>query len=111
MLTREEVLHVAMLARLGLSDEEVETLRSQLGQVLEYIEMLQGVDTSSVAPTAQVLSHLNVSRPDGSRPSLPTDEVLANAPGREGAFFTVPAVFEEFNEAGSSGSGTGGGGE
>ncbi|MDQ5823972.1 MAG: Asp-tRNA(Asn)/Glu-tRNA(Gln) amidotransferase subunit GatC [Chloroflexota bacterium] len=99
-----------MLARLGLSDEEVETLRSQLGQVLEYIEILQGVDTSAVAPTAQVLSHLNVARSDSSRPSLPTSEALANAPGREGEFFRVPAVMEDF-EAGSSGGGTGGGDE
>lgn len=110
MLTREEVRHVAMLARLGLSDEEVETLRSQLGQVLEYIEILQGVDTSAVEPTAQVLSHLNVARHDSSRPSLPTGEALANAPGREGEFFRVPAVMEDF-EAGSAGAGTGGGDE
>jgi aspartyl-tRNA(Asn)/glutamyl-tRNA(Gln) amidotransferase subunit C len=93
-----------MLARLGLSDEEVETLRSQLGQVLEYIDILQGVDTSAVAPTAQVLSHLNVARPDGSRPSLPPEEALANAPGREAEFFRVPAVLEEF-EASSGGTG------
>lgn len=106
MLTREEVRHVAMLARLGLSDEEVETLRSQLGQVLEYIDILQSVDTSAIAPTAQVLSHINVSRPDISRPSLPTDEALANAPAREGEFFRVPAVLEEFNEPGTD-SGTG----
>jgi aspartyl-tRNA(Asn)/glutamyl-tRNA(Gln) amidotransferase subunit C len=99
-----------MLARLGLSDEEVETLRSQLGQVLEYVEILQGVDTSTVAPTAQVLSHLNVARPDSSMPSLPTGEALANAPGREGEFFRVPAVMEDF-ESGSTGSGTGGGDE
>ncbi len=108
MLTREQVRHVAMLARLGLSDEEVETLRSQLGQVLEYIDILQGVDTSAVAPTAQVLSHLNVSRPDASRPSLPPEEALANAPGREGDFFRVPPVLEEFSEAGSAVSGIGG---
>lgn len=100
-----------MLARLGLSDEEVETLRSQLGQVLGYIDILQSADTSTVAPTAQVLSHLNVSRPDTSRPSLPPDEALANAPGREGEFFRVPAVLEEFNEGGSADKATGGGDE
>ena len=104
MLTREEVRHVAMLARLGLSDEEVETLRSQLGQVLEYIDILQQVDTSTVDPTAQVLSSLNVTRPDTARPSLPADQVLANAPGREGDFFRVPAVMEDFGEGGSNSS-------
>lgn len=104
MLTREEVRHVAMLARLGLSDEEVETLRSQLGQVLEYIDMLQRVDTSAVDPTAQVLSSWNVTRPDTAGPSLPADQVLANAPGREGDFFRVPAVMEDSSEGGSSSS-------
>jgi aspartyl-tRNA(Asn)/glutamyl-tRNA(Gln) amidotransferase subunit C len=84
-----------MLARLGLSDEEVETFREQLGQVLDYIDRLQKVDTSAVAPTAQVLSHLNVTRPDFSRPSLLPDEVLANTPAREEGFFRVPTVLEE----------------
>ncbi len=95
MLTPDEVRHVAMLARLGLTDEEVETFRGQLGQVLEYIEMLQRVDTSAVEPTAQILSHMNVTRPDHSGPSLPEQEVLQNAPGREDSFFKVPAVMEE----------------
>lgn len=95
MLTPEEVRHVAMLARLGLTDEEVEMFRGQLGEVLEYIEVLQGVDTSAVAPTAQILSHLNVMRPDQARPSLSETEVLQNAPGRDDPFFKVPAVMEE----------------
>lgn len=111
MLSREEVRHVAMLARLGLSDEEVETLRSQLGQVLEYIDILQSVDTSAVDPTAQVLSSWNVSRPDAARPSLPAEQVLANAPGRESEFFRVPAVMEETGEADSTGAATEGGNE
>ncbi len=95
MLTPEEVRHVAMLARLGLSEDEVETFREQLGQVLEYIDVLQQVDTSPVPSTAQVLSHANVMRPDVARPSLSTAEVLANAPEDEGGFFRVPAVMEE----------------
>ena len=96
MLTAEEVRHIAMLARLGLSDEEVETMRVQLSQVLEHIAMLQKVDTSAIEPTAQVISYSNVTRPDQARPSWPTEAVLANAPGAEGAFFRVPAVLEEF---------------
>ena len=95
MLTTEEVRHVAMLARLGLSDEEVETMRGQLGDVLEYIAMLDKLDTSQIPPTAQILSHLNVTRPDVSRPSWPAAALLANAPEREGDFFRVPAVMEE----------------
>lgn len=95
MLTPDEVRHVAMLARLGLTDEEVEMFQGQLGQVLEYIEMLQQVDTSAVEPTAQILSHVNVTRPDRTAPSLTEQEVLLNAPGREDPFFKVPAVLEE----------------
>lgn len=96
MLTPEEVRHVAMLARLGLSDEEVETMRAQLVNVLDYIAMLEKLDTSQIPPTAQILSHLNVTRPDVSRPSWPTDALLANAPATEGDFFRVPSVMEEF---------------
>lgn len=96
MLTNEEVRHVAMLARLGLTEEEIERLRDQLLQVLDYIAMLQKVDTSAVPPTAQILSHLDVVRLDEPRPSLPAAAVLANAPATEGGFFKVPAVLEEF---------------
>lgn len=95
MLTPEEVRHVAMLARLGLSDEEVETMRVQLLDVLDYIAILEKVDTSAIPPTAQVLAHDNVAREDVSRPSWPAEEVLSNAPAREGAFFRVPVVLEE----------------
>ena len=96
MLTPEEVRHVAMLARFGLSHEEVETMRGQLEQVLDYIAMLEKVDTSQIPPTAQILSHLNVERADVSRPSWSPSSLLANAPGSEGDFFRVPAVMEEF---------------
>ena len=106
MLTPEEVRHVAMLARLGLSDAEVETMRAQLMQVLDYIAMLEKLDTSQIPPTAQILSHLNVVRPDSASPSLPTDLVLANAPAREGDFFRVPAVLEEFKGDKGDGSGS-----
>jgi aspartyl-tRNA(Asn)/glutamyl-tRNA(Gln) amidotransferase subunit C len=101
LLTPEEVRHVAMLARLGLSDEEIETLRPQLAEVLDYINMLNKVDTSQVPPTAQVLSHLNVTREDSTRPSWPAADLLANAPATEEGFFKVPAVLEEFKEDGN----------
>ena len=74
MLTEEEVRHVAMLARLGLSDEEVEMMRVQLPEVLTYIAMLEKVDTSTVEPTAQIISHLNITPPDEPRPSRPVPD-------------------------------------
>jgi aspartyl-tRNA(Asn)/glutamyl-tRNA(Gln) amidotransferase subunit C len=92
-----------MLARLGLSDEEVETFREQLVQVLDYIAMLDKVDTSSVPPTAQILSHLNVLREDVPRPSWPVDALLENAPGSEGDLFRVPAVMDDTAEGGANG--------
>ncbi|HKP52430.1 MAG TPA: Asp-tRNA(Asn)/Glu-tRNA(Gln) amidotransferase subunit GatC [Chloroflexia bacterium] len=95
MLTPEEVRHVAMLARLGLTDEEVEMMRAQLAQVLDYIAMLSEVDTSAVEPTAQVLAQSNIMRGDTSRPSMPVGEVLRNAPGKEETFFRVPSVLED----------------
>jgi len=98
MLTPEEVRHVAMLARLGLSDEEVETMRTQLGQVLDYINMLEKVDVSKIPPTAQILSHLNITREDIPGESWPREPLLANAPSTEDNFFRVPAVLEEFRE-------------
>ena len=105
MLTPEEVRHVAMLARLGLTDDEVETMRVQLAQVLDYIAMLNAVDTTSVEPTAQVLAQRNVMRADAARPSRPLEEVLLNGPRKEEAFFRVPAVLED----GSGGSSLKGG--
>jgi aspartyl-tRNA(Asn)/glutamyl-tRNA(Gln) amidotransferase subunit C len=94
VLTEDEVRHVAMLARLGLSDDEVETMRVQLSQVLEHIAMLQRVDVSSVPPTAQILTHLNIARDDTPLPSWPVEDLLANAPAVEDSFFRVPAVFD-----------------
>jgi aspartyl-tRNA(Asn)/glutamyl-tRNA(Gln) amidotransferase subunit C len=98
MLTEDEVRHVAMLARLGLSDEEVEAMRVQLLDVLDYIAILQQVDTSTMPATAQVITHLNVTREDVPRPSWPVPEILANAPAREGDFFKVPPVLEDARE-------------
>ncbi len=95
MLTVEEVRHVAMLARLGLTDEEVEKFRVQLLDVLGYIDMLKKVDTASIQPTAQILSHSNVMREDESRPSWPIEDILSNTPSQEDGFIRVPPVMEE----------------
>lgn len=94
MISREEVEHVAMLARLGLTEEEKERLQSQLSQILEYMQALSKVDTSAIPPTAQVIPLRNVMRSDEAAESLPVDEVLANAPDREGEFFKFPPVLE-----------------
>ncbi|MFH1652342.1 MAG: Asp-tRNA(Asn)/Glu-tRNA(Gln) amidotransferase subunit GatC [Chloroflexota bacterium] len=93
-LSREEVLHIARLARLGLTDAEVDRMREQLSNILENFEMLQQVDTTDVPPTAQSISLQNVFRDDEVEPSLSQDDVLANAPRREGEFFRVRAVLE-----------------
>ena len=93
-LSREEVLHIALLARLGLIETEVARLSEQLSNILENFEILQQVDTSGIPPTAQSIALQNVVSDDEVAPSLPQDEVLANAPQKEGEFFRVRAVLE-----------------
>jgi aspartyl-tRNA(Asn)/glutamyl-tRNA(Gln) amidotransferase subunit C len=93
-LSREEVLHISRLAKLGLSKEEVEKLSRQLSQILESFEVLQEVDTEGVSPTAQPNMLCNVLKEDKVKPSLPQNEVLANAPQKDGEFFQVRAVLE-----------------
>jgi aspartyl-tRNA(Asn)/glutamyl-tRNA(Gln) amidotransferase subunit C len=93
-LSRQEVLHIALLARLGLTDEEVDRLSEQLSNILENFEALQEVDTTDVPPTAQSIALQNVVSKDEVAPSLPPGQVLANAPQKEGDFFKVKAVLE-----------------
>ena len=93
-LSREEVLHIARLARLGLSEEEVNRLKGQLSNILENFELLKQVDTSNVPPTAQSITLKNVIKDDEVAQSLPKDEILANAPIKEDDFFRVRAVLE-----------------
>ena len=93
-LSREEVLRIARLARLGLAETEVQRLREQLSNILENFEILKQVDTSGVPPTTQSIALQNVMRNDEVAPSLLSDEVLANAPRREGDCFRVRAVLE-----------------
>ncbi len=93
-LTPEEVRHIARLARVGLSDDEVARLQSQLSQILDYFQRLQEVDTENLPPTAHTLALHNVMRDDEPKPSFDKEEVLANAPQREGDLFRVRAVLE-----------------
>jgi len=91
-ITRDEVLHVAALARLELSDEEVERFQEQLNAILEAVGKVAELDLTDVEPTAHPLDLVNVWAEDEPRPCLPVDEALANAPDRAGNFFRVPAA-------------------
>ncbi len=93
-LSREEVLHIALLARLGLTEIEVDRFSEQLSNILENFEVLQQVDTSGIPPTTQSIALQNVVSEDEIAPSLLPDQVLANAPRKEGDFFRVRAVLE-----------------
>lgn len=94
-LTIEEVRHVAELAKLRLSEQELALYAGQLSAILEYAERLQQVETSCVAPTPYVLPLANVWAEDLPEPSLPNGLATANAPDCEDGFFRVRAVFEE----------------
>ncbi len=91
-LTPEIVKQVSLLARLQLSADELELMTQQLGRVLEYIDKLAEVDTENVAPLAHAVELSNVFADDQVAPSLPREEVLANAPKRDDACYRVPAV-------------------
>ena len=93
-LSREEVLHIALLARLGLTESEVDRFREQLSNILENFEILQQADTTNVPPTAQSIPLQNIMRTDEVSDSLPQEQVLGNAPRREGDYFRVRAVLE-----------------
>jgi len=88
------VEHVAYLARLGLTEEELERFGDQISHILENMEVLNELDTAAIPPTAQVIALNNVMRRDEPGPSLPRQQVLANAPQQEEACFRVPPVFE-----------------
>ena len=96
-IDRQTVVHVADLARIALTDEEVERFTGQISVVLDAVARLDQVDTSAIAPTASVLPLQDVQRDDEPRPGLTTDQALANAPrgGRDGEFFRVQEVLEE----------------
>ena len=93
-LSREEVLHIALLARLGLTETELDKFREQLSNILENFEILQQVDTSGIPPTAQSVALQNVVKDDEVAASLPQSEILANAPRKEENWFRVRAVLE-----------------
>jgi aspartyl-tRNA(Asn)/glutamyl-tRNA(Gln) amidotransferase subunit C len=91
-LSRADVEHVAHLARLGLSEEESALLEGQLNHILDQYAILADVPTDHIAPTAQTIELENILRDDVTRPSLPRDDVLANAAEHDDAFIVVPAI-------------------
>ena len=95
ILTDKEVRHVAKLARLGLSEEEIAKFQKQLSGILEFVAALNEVDTKDVIPTSQVTGLENVFREDEVKPSLSQEEVLANAPDKYKSYFRVKKVLEE----------------
>ena len=94
-LTREEVEHIATLCRLGMTEDDVEMMRDQLSHILEMFQVLQELDTEDVPPTGHSISLETVMRADAACASLPKDDVLANAPKREGDLFQVKRILEE----------------
>jgi aspartyl-tRNA(Asn)/glutamyl-tRNA(Gln) amidotransferase subunit C len=95
MITREDVEHVAELARLDLTPAEKEQFIAQLNSILTYVEKLNEVDTADVEPTSHVIPMSNVLRDDAVRPSLDRGKVLHNAPEESRFFFKVPRIIEE----------------
>jgi aspartyl-tRNA(Asn)/glutamyl-tRNA(Gln) amidotransferase subunit C len=93
-LSREEVEHIAALARLALSDEEVARYQEQLSAILEHFQHLQELETEDISPTATVLPLRSVMRADEARPPLERERVLQNAPEARDGCFKVPAVLD-----------------
>ncbi|MSQ29987.1 MAG: Asp-tRNA(Asn)/Glu-tRNA(Gln) amidotransferase subunit GatC [Dehalococcoidia bacterium] len=93
-LTADEVRQIARLARVGLTDAEVEQLREQLSTILEHFDGLNAIDTEGVPPTTQSFDLANVAREDEPRASVTREEALANVPRREGPYIRVRAVLE-----------------
>jgi len=94
-LSREEVLHIALLARVGVTDEEVDRISEQLSNILENFEALQEIDTDNVQPTAQSIALQNVTSADVIQSSMDANDVLANAPEQEQEHFKIKAVLED----------------
>lgn len=93
-ISRDEVLHIARLARLGLTGAEVDRFARQLSHILENFEVLNQLDTTGVVPTTQSIPLKNVMKADEVAPSLPAGDVLANAPREEEEYFRIRAVLE-----------------
>lgn len=94
-ISKEQVQHVAKLARLEITETERETFSRQLSSILTYIEQLQSWDTTGVEPIPTALDQTNVVREDRAAPSLSVEQALANAPDAENGYFRVPRILED----------------
>jgi aspartyl-tRNA(Asn)/glutamyl-tRNA(Gln) amidotransferase subunit C len=93
-ITKEQVAHVAKLAKLTVSEEEKEKLTLQMEQILNYVGQLNELNTAGVEPTSHAILLENIFREDEEKPSLPIEAALRNAPDQEKGFFKVPKVIE-----------------
>ena len=91
-ITRDEVMHVANLARLDMDEASIDKFADQIGTILEYVDVLNRVDTQGVTPTSHAISLTNVFREDQEKETLERDQALANAPQKEDGNFVVPKV-------------------
>lgn len=92
---RDEVLKIAALAKLHLSEEEISLYTDQMNEILEYMKQLGELNTKDVEPLSHVLDQINMTRPDEEKASLSREEVLRNAPETDGEYFVVPNVIEK----------------
>ena len=93
-ITEKDILHVAKLSRLSLSDREAAGFTAQLDRIIGFVDKLNEVDVSGIEPTASNLESKNITRPDAVRKDHTADEMLKNAPERDSDFFTVPRIIE-----------------
>ena len=93
-ITTDEVRHIAALARVGMTDDDILTMRDEMAHILENFDVLDGVNTVGVEPTAHSVGLSTVMREDETRPSIPKEDVLANAPATEDGLIRVRAVLE-----------------
>jgi aspartyl-tRNA(Asn)/glutamyl-tRNA(Gln) amidotransferase subunit C len=93
-ISKEEIEHIAVLARLSLSEEEKEIFGPQLSSVLDYMEKLNELDTRDIEPTSHVIALSNVMRDDAPRDSIPREDALMNAPSHTDKFYRVPKIIE-----------------
>ncbi len=95
MISRGEIEHIAVLAHLKLTDDEIELFTKQLGDIVDYFDKLQEMDTGDIIPTAYTIPMRNVLREDEVEPSYDRDQVLANAPDKKDGQFRVPPIIGE----------------
>lgn len=93
-ITRQDVENVALLARLELGEADIAKFTGHMNAILDYMDMLNKLDTTGVEPTAHVLPLQNIMRPDETKPSLPREQALASAPEQEDGYFKVPKILE-----------------